>query len=380
MIMNNYDIDIFFQYRYLEEYKNLDENIINNILNLFNSNYDIKQKKNKKVFIKKSENNILKNSKLQSMKDKIVNKVNLILNKLSDTNIDNLVIEFIQNIKLNNIDDYNEFLQSIYNKIISEVNFIKNYLSFFKIITYIYEKCYNYTTAFFFDIIENKFKENYSSIELLEDDENKRLNNLILIKELININLLNNTIIENINEIIINQTNYYSDIYYWFKDIKLTEDYQEKIKNICNFNIQNRDKILLENLINTTSKLEIKIKKNTNIIEKLIEDNNIATIETYITNNCVDAISKNKFCESVIYIYIMDSSNDTKKIFNLFKTLIKNHILFKSNLSRGLIGFLSSNKLFENNNKLKQLLNFLQMNGITKGLEQIMNKNNIEII
>ena len=241
MIMNNYDIDIFFQSRYLEEYKNLDENIINNILNLFNSNYDIKQKKNKKVFIKKSENNILKNSKLQSMKDKIVNKVNLILNKLSDTNIDNLVIEFIQNIKLNNIDDYNEFLQSIYNKIISEVNFIKNYLSFFKIITYIYEKCYNYTTKYFFDIIENKFKENYSSIELLEYDENKRLNNLILIKELININLLKNTIIENINEIIINQTNFYSDIYYWFKDIKLSEDYQEKIKDVCNFNIQNRE-------------------------------------------------------------------------------------------------------------------------------------------
>ena len=140
--MNNYDIDTFFQYRHLEECKNLDENIINSILNLFNSNYDIKHKKNKKVFIKKSENSILKNSKLQSMKDKISNKVNLILNKLSDTNIDNLVIEFIQNIKLNNIDDYNEFLQSIYNKIILEVNFIKNYLSFFKIITYIYEKCY----------------------------------------------------------------------------------------------------------------------------------------------------------------------------------------------------------------------------------------------
>ena len=44
----------------------------------------------------------------QNNKDIISNKINLILNKLSESNIDNLIIEFIQNINQIDHDTFNE--------------------------------------------------------------------------------------------------------------------------------------------------------------------------------------------------------------------------------------------------------------------------------
>ena len=67
----------------------------------------------------------------------------------------------------------------------------------------------------------------------------------------------------------------------------------------------------------------------------------------------------------------------------MFKSLIKNQHLFKSNLSRGLSTLYNKWTPIEQNNyktKLKLLLLFLRNMGITKGIEPIMNKYDIDII
>jgi hypothetical protein len=81
-------------------------------------------------------------------------------------------------------------------------------------------------------------------------------------------NYLNNNIKILINNTLLNQKLYLSDIYYWFKDDKLENEHIEKIKNILfeEINIEIRDKILLQNLIypyeTAPKKNKIIFKKN----------------------------------------------------------------------------------------------------------------------
>ena len=397
------NIKLFENLRYHKECLNLDNDIIDKINNSFLTyksfnHRGFSQKYNKNQNIKKTLT-VLKNPKIQIIKDKIPNKVNLILNKLSENNTDNLIFEFIENIKILNIENYNEVLKTIYIKILSEINFIKNYLNFFIKITDIYNEYYNYDIRYFINLIELKFKYEYEKIEL-EDKylflvELNHINNLKLINELIKLNYLNNEFKIYIDEYIINQKIYLSDIWEWFKDNKLTDEQINKIKTILKNDIQLRDKVLLENLINDNNKI---IFKNPNIIfnnqtvnkksqdsvlnndielDNMIEEylfiNNSESIEYYIEKNCKDAIQKNKLCEYLINYYLKQIE-DYEKILQLFKNLIKKKLLFKSNLSRGLLN-IYNNKLDQE--KIKKLLIFLRNQGITNGLENLINKYNI---
>jgi hypothetical protein len=388
------NIKLFESLRYHEECLNLDQEIINTINNSFLTYKNFSQKGFKNQNIKKTVT-VLKNPKIQIIKDKIPNKINLILNKLSENNMNNLIFEFIENIKILNIENYNEFLKTIYIKILSEVNFIKNYLNFFIAITNTYNHYYNYDTRYFINLIELKFKYEYEKIEL-EDDylflvELNHNNNLKLINELIKLNYFDNNFKIFIEHYIINQKIYLSDIWDWFKDTKLNEEQTNKIKIILKDEIQLRDKVLLENLINDNNKIifknpniiltkeksEEKVNKKIdenieldNIVEEYLFINNSESIEYYIETNCKEAISKNKLCEYLINYYLKDI-DDYEKILKLFKNLIKIKLLFKSNLSRGLLN-VYNNKL--NQDKIKKLLIFLKNQGITSGLENLINK------
>jgi hypothetical protein len=423
--MNVLNIEQFYQFRFNPENKILDNHIINGILENF---YGSESIKNKKIYPKKViQTTILNVEKKQIIKDKIINKVNLILNKLSNLNINNLIIEFINNIKLLTQEDFNEFIIAVYYKILNEINFIKNYITFFKLISSIYIKVNNFNISYLYKLIENGFKLNYLEnidfeiINNLDTDE-KRLNNLKIIKELININLLNSSITDEIDEIMINQEKHYSDIYYWFINNKLSDIQIEKINEIIqNSNCNNREKILLNTLINNnfndtkknkliykseikkiTDKeeiidkeeikeiIEIEIKKDKtltfnieleNLIDEYLELQIIEEIEYFLKENCDDANKKNNFCNIIINKYfILENEDDIKKILQLFKLLIKRQSLFKSNLSRGLLILnksLSNNEII--NNKLKKFLLFLKNIGITKGLEYLMSKFNIDL-
>jgi hypothetical protein len=410
---NKIDIELFFNLKYNEDCLYLDNDIIESIVDTFTNN------KNKKIkCTQKKTLPVIKNPKLKQIKDKISNKVNLILNKLSENNIDNLVLEFIENIKINNIDDYNEFIRIYYLKLLSEIKFFKFYIKFFFILTSIYENVYNYNIEYFYNLIESKFNYDYfdninNEIYYFKDMyDDKRINNLILLHELIKVNYFNKSFIEYINDKILNQRKYLSDIYYWFKDNILTNIDINKIKLILNDEIQLRDRVLLDNLLNCNN-IEIIQPFNKIIFKKTPIENNLCevipiidnkiphettnlfvelennleeyffidnseSIEEYINNNCIDANTKNKFCEYIITKYFKLQNNDSQKILTLMKKLIKLKILFKSNLSRGLLN-LYNNKFSYNQDKFKKLLLFLKSLGITNGLEHLMNKYKIEI-
>ena len=104
------DITSFTNLRFEDDCQIFDSDIVQFILETFNC-------KEKNKFYKKSST--IKNFKIKIIKDKKSNKINLILNKISENNINNLIIEFIENIKITSIEDYHEFLETIYCKIIS---------------------------------------------------------------------------------------------------------------------------------------------------------------------------------------------------------------------------------------------------------------------
>ena len=399
MIMES-NLSSFLQLKNHKDCKDLDINIITLILELFENN---ESKKNKKYIFNnnnsnyKKSNQILKNPKIKLIKEKISNKVNLILNKLSENNLSNLLIEFFNNIKILNIDDFNEVIKTIYIKMVTEINFLKLYLDFFKNIIGTYKYIYSYNISYFYNLLECKFNFDYNDLEDITmdflkdyDTEDFRLNNLTIIKELIQIQFFNSSFEEYINNKILNQTKYYSDIYYWFKNSKLSNEQVKTISNIINnVNIDIRDKILLQNLISEyiiepkKSKLVFKKKKIVNSFESKVETlineyltDDLSNIENFILVNCVETADKNKFCEIILSNYFL--LNNSNKIIELIKYIVLEQILFKSNFSRGL---LSLYNLGNEYNQIKEnlLLQTLKSLGITKGLETLLSKHNIEI-
>jgi len=408
------DVNTFLSFKTHDNFQELDSKTLELINNLF---YLVdKNKKGKKV-IKKTNINILKNQKIQTKKDNIINKVNLILNKLSESNIDNLVIEFLENINQIDQENFEEIQKTIYFKVLSEINFTKIYFQFLRILGYVYKQVQNYDLLFFFSIIESKFKFDYTNWDIefkfnfIRDltGETKRINNLILIKNLVESKLISDKIIEECDKIILEQNIFLPDIYYWFnsKNRDLTQQEKEQIKiHLKKNEITPREIILLENLINkkiiklndstaiqfnkTKNESDKIIKVDTlkleceNIIEEYILIQSFDDIKYFINNRCIDAISKNKFCENLINKYFSLNKENSNQIIDLIKELIKSQILFKSNLSRGLLLIYSNwkEKSIDYNkpiDKLKLLLTILKSIGITKGIEFLMEQYKINI-
>jgi len=408
--METLDIKQFITFKTDNDTSELDKNIFNLFKSLF-SGID-KNKKHKK-FAKKVNLNILKNQTVQNNKDIISNKINLILNKLSESNIDNLIIEFIQNINQVDHDTFNEIQKTFYLKIISEINFVKIYIKFLKIIGYLYNKVQGYNLSYFYSIVESKFKSDYTKynselsdlsyfIKNIVNNPIHRINNLIIINNLIDNNMLSKSIYDYCDNVILNQEIYISDIYNWFnlKNRQLTENEINNItiilgKNICS----PRDVILLENLINKTNIIENTTNHVSNVIqprapvinsdafnnqcnnilEEYLIENTLDDIKYFIDTVCNDTNTKNKFSEYLFYHYFTENTESSIVIFDLIKQIIKNQYLFKSNLSKGLLLFNNTwktqiTKYINPINKMKKLLLLLKTAGITKGIEFLINQ------
>lgn len=382
----------FYHFKDSSQNKELDLNTINFILDSFDNNDN---KKSKKFSSYKKNNIIQKNNKVKIVKDKISNKVKLILNKLSQNNVNNLILEFLQNIKINSIEEYNEFLKTIYLKILSEINFVKIYLAFLLNITCTYYKLLNYDISYFVELVENKFMSDYfnkNNEDYLDDNnEDNRINNLKLIREMIAMDFFDNNIEQYVNNKILTQNKYLSDIYYWFKDVQIESQTVSMIKNLLNTcnDIEIRDKILLQNIIAPyeteplkKSKLIFKKKKSNNLsfddnVVELLNDylinDNYIIIKSFIESSCKEIPEKNIFCEIMLNMYL---TNNYKCVLDLVEELINNQVLFKSNISKGLINIYNSNNdiLNKNNKNEQDLVNKLKILGITKNLEFIMDK------
>lgn len=357
----------------------------------------------------KMNNKLLKNPKIQLLKDKIENKVTLVLNKLSEININNLLSEFFENLGKITKEEYICVQRTFYIKIQADINFAKIYLEFFKIISQIYYQICNYTLEYFYSILENKFNSDYLGVPLSEDflfleefsDESKRNNNLIILRTMININMVNISLKNMIDISLLKQNYHYSDIYFWFQNEELNNDQKEIInKKIINTELPLREKVLLDNLlgkkeiINSINQKPVVNKKfNTdtlkleiqNIIEEYLIMESFDAIIEFIKDSCKDALTKNKFCQFIFIKYFESSIEICNKILELMKNLVKKQILFKSNLSRGLLLIYSNwNDLsldFNNpTKKMKEILMFLKNMGITKSLESLLKEYKIEFV
>jgi hypothetical protein len=393
--MNKIDISSFILFKTHSETQELNNEILKK-LNLIFPDIDKKRNRNK------NKNNVLKTQKILNQKENISNKVNMILNKLSEKNMDSLIIEFINSINQVSKETYEEILKTFYIKIISEINFINIYLDFLKIINLLYNKVQQYNLSFFYDIVENKFKNDYTNYEIslvsnfnfINDlnGETNRLNNLLLINRLIEHKLLSDNIYKYCDNIILNQNIFYSDIYYWFsyKNKKLTILEENKIKEIITTkNISTRDSILLKNMCsniqdnkNINNKTESQIDtiniESNHIIDEYLMMKSINDIKYFIENRCIDNISKNKFCEILINKYYTYNKDKSNIILSLVEELFKLKILLKSNISKGVLMIHNNWEEisidYDNSDiKMKSLLNILKKLEIIKGLEHLFN-------
>jgi hypothetical protein len=405
-------INSFLSFKYNTEVQELDDNVIENLFLIFGP---IDKNKKGKKFVKKSNINILKNHKIQNKKDNIVNRVNLILNKLSETNLDVLIVEFLENINQVDVENFEEIQKTFYLKIITEINFIKIYLQFLKIIGFIYWKVQFYDLSYFISIVESKFKLDYTEFDIQPDSkfdfvrefdgETKRINNLILIKNLIEQKFICESLNEDLDKIIINQSIFLPDIYYWYnsRNKEMSNDEKNLISDLLKSSkLNSREIVLLESLINKSNKpkqipiikqntiVSTEIKTDTlkleldNIIEEYTLFKSFEEIKYFIENRCSDAISKNKFCETILDKYFISNKEISNELIDLLKQLIKNQILFKSNLSRGLLLINNSWKdrivdYNKPNEKMKGILNVLKSIGITKNIEFLFDQYKISL-
>ena len=447
------DIESFVSLKTSPELLILSNEIIN-VLTLLSNNKKVLKNTNNKG------NQLLKNPKIQLLKDKIENKVNLILNKLSELNINNLLVEFVETIGKINEDEFNYIQKAFYQKMQTDITFVKIYIDFYKLITQVYVSNFNYSNKFMINILEAKFMYDYNDIDYTEkykflidyEDENKRVNHLTIIKNMIYSSILNQNLENIITEQLLKQNKHYADIYYWLQNKTMNTQIKLTIKNIISNNtLPVREKVLLENLIINNKNIELKTiikneseiklksgsvwnlnltlknedkyneenKKENNIENKkenniennienkkeiqeqyintdtlLIESENIIEeylymesineVKAFIDNRCKDAILKNKFCQYLFNKYFESSNDISIKILDFVKNLVKKQILFKSNLSRGLLQLHNNWKdlVDDFNNphkKIKELLICLKKLGITKNLEILLKTHKIEI-
>lgn len=316
----------------------------------------------KNKFVKKTHNHLLKNPKMQNIKDTLENKVNLIMNKISETNIDNLLLEFINNIGQITIAEYNIIQKTVYIKMINEINFIKIYIDFFIKLNHLYSSVINYDINTFIHIIQTKFENDYCNKELEEEfsflktfeGEQKRTNNLMIIRNCIASQVLSVDLFNLCTKLLFNQTKYLADIYFWLSfDKNISSENIKKIhKVLLTPNIDTRDRILLESLTtdsqvstnkkiptSTVSTISKNIVKDTlsmeinNILEEYVLIESLDDVYYFIDKKCHDALSKNKFCLCLITMYLANTDN---KLIQLITTLYNNKTINSSQIKNGI--------------------------------------------
>jgi len=305
----------------------------------FQNNSELQNLDNTLLFTN-NKNNLIKIKKIKHQMT-ILNKMNLILNKLSENNINNLVSEFIDTINYITLDEYNAFLKNVYLKILSEINFITIYLNFLELVNYLYYKIFNYNLEYFIHIIKSKFDYDYLDITYEDIIEDNRINNIILIKNLYNFNMITEEAYLLCENLLFTQMKYPSDIYYWKPDINdLTI---VKINNILNNELCVRDKILIESLLTNDTDKSIFYLELKYIINEYINSNNKQNIINFINTNCNDSITKNNFC-----IYTCKILNDEDEKINKILSI------FKKNISK--YDILNITKTIKNSNIINYLL------------------------
>jgi hypothetical protein len=257
-------------------------NYINNIL----------KKSNIKIKKRKLTPEILKLKELNNKKKSISSKINQVINKISIINYQDIVIEFLQNVNLDDDDYIDTFNEIFFNKILIENNFAKSFAYFFKDLSYGVKHFYDKELAI----------DNYEKLLNNYENESKSENLLTFIYYLIENGFFNNSLYHKIFLELYNNNKFYL-VYIWLNLNKnVLNKYKFYLDQIDNSNllIDNRTKILLENLNkpsqekvivvkNTKNKLEVEIE---NILEEYLELDDEDEIKLYIKENLKSSENK----------------------------------------------------------------------------------------
>ena len=379
----------------------LNDSVIKSLPDNFVRIYSKKVKK--KITKPISKSNILKNSKLQTAKNKDENKVNLVLNKLSEDNLNNIIQEFLETFVDVDQEKYDVILKTIYLKLIKDEKFIYIYYKLYNIINSIYFSLFDLNNKFFIDTIQNKvlsdynvkkLKDPFKFVSKLKTEEN-RINNLKLIILLIESDNLNKEIITKVTNIIINDDKI-PDIVFWFnnkiirKNIKL-EDYYDILSSKLKNKINNRSRVLLKNLLNiedneilddsdsSSDDEELSEFSDDSCVISVKEENTKSEFEIEIDNIIEEFLLLEDVDEILTFIKEFSKDKDSTKIFT--KTLL--NFYFNStlnNYSKFKILFinLKKSKLIDNDfyiSSLSELMNDenkLDYNNLTKKLDKII--------
>jgi len=366
----------------------LNEQLISTIMECFNMS-NIKTYKNTKKQV-----NILKNNKIQIKKDLNENKIIMIMNKLSHNNLNELIKEYLSIITVLDYEQYNIIQNEILIKMVKDINFIDNYIPFIIILFGIEKHRLNLNPDYFIIKLEEILK---SSNEL------DRHACLEIIKRLIKLKFFKDSMYDYISTLLNNDNIPKVDIYNWFNN-----NYRSKYRSVlldnikyCIDNNMTREQYMIESLLSnqvdspdmlqvdspvTPDKPDSHDSPDTqsvtlinNIIEEYLYIENIDEIINFLNIECKDLSGKNIFCKELLKFYIDTNKNS---ILNLLETLVKKKILFKSNLSKGLLLFIDNNNYNNNNynnNNMEKFLKFLKNNNITKNIEHIFKKHKIKI-
>jgi hypothetical protein len=356
----------------------LSENIISNILDSFlKSNIKI-------IKCAKKQVSAIKTNKVQAKKDLNENKIIMIMNKISDNNINELIGEYLSNIFIDTEEKYNVIMTEIFNKMVKDIKFIENYIKFAMKIYIIEKKRLNLYPEEFISLIKETINSN---------DENERHACFVIIKMLVKHSFFNKNIIDFISNKIIsmNDKSRFIDCYNWFNGLDIIDNYKKDILNIankCSIENMNREKILVESLIDIKNEIDSSLEENnesdeekdtfstsvTNILEEYQFLKSIEEVIEFINTECQDINNKNIFCMEVINSF----HNNLSDGLNLVDTLIRKRVLFKSNISKGLVLFLNKNENVNNGN-IVQILKYLKNNNITKNIEHIFKRYKVKL-
>ncbi len=365
----------------------LENDIIQNILDCYvKSNI-------KMIKTSKKQVNIMKTNKIQAKKDLNENKLIMIMNKLSNDNINELVIEYISNINLQEDSEnfnikYDIILTEIFNKMIKDIKFIENYVNFAIKIFAIEYKRLNIYPSTFINLIKETLNESL--------DENIRNACFDIIKQLQKNGFFHENILTFISQNLFSTNSpKYIDIYNWFSSFpkEYICKYKDNIMNILNQSnneIGNREKILISSILEDNinqDNLEILEQEDSDefktLINNILEEYNfiksVDEVEEFIKIECNDINKKNIFCREFIEFNI---NNVSTMDMTLIDILIRNKILFKSNISKGLVLYLHNkhiNKTDDNYDKIIDILKYLKNNNITKNIEHIFKKFRVKL-
>lgn len=352
-----------------EEVLELDSDFLKLVSEIFTKNYSKKaKKKNIKPILKC---NLLKNNKLQNDKNKTEYKANLLINKLSKNNFEEIIKEFITTFSDILQEDFDIILEKVFTKMIKDDKFMELFFRFYNKIYIIYNSLFELSNQHLINLIEQTIKFNYQSLALEEEykiietlnSEENRINGLRLVILLLENNNLEKDIINIISNYLVD-SKYIPDINFWFSNKYIIGNtdlkyYNEKLKNKLTDDINNRDIILLKNLLdnnnieykeedtddesgcdlnletsNEKSEFEIEID---NILEEYLLLEEFDEILMFIEPHKNDNTTIKLFMTSLLDFYFNSSLSNLSKFKNLFVNLKKSKIIkseiFKQTLS-----------------------------------------------